>query len=240
MALYSFPLKVDLNSTHSEIIFAGLNRSYALWRDVWQPTLNELDGTSDLASDGFSRQDYCSLIEIDGEPAGLCCFRVVDLTHSWTQDDSWFTPWPKEILHSYSKTHRLALVPSWLTVAPAFRKMAGYSGPNLAGLLSEIIALNIIESVASIGFGTPRKDRSMHYWIERAGGICVVPDILHHGVQVELVAFYPEYLRQVTFSKEVLSLWSRRSDFRHRETKFINDPLNEQERVSNGNSYRTV
>lgn len=141
IALYSLPLRVDLKSPHSETNFANLNRSYTLWREVWQATLSELDGTSDLASDHFSRQDYCNLIEIDGEPAGLCCFRFVDLRHSWAADDSWFAPWPKEILLRYTKTHRHALVPSWLTVAPAFRKTAGYRGPSLAATISYIFAL---------------------------------------------------------------------------------------------------
>lgn len=202
--------------SNTQVVQNGLRQCYRLWQDVWSSTLRELDGLSHLHSDDFSRQDFFSTLWYGDEIAALCGFRFVDLQQSWGLADSWFAPWQQTLLCEIAQTRPRAMVPSWLTAAPAFRKTAGYTGPNVTGLLSELISLHLLESDADVAFGTPRRDRSVHRWIARAGATCLAADVLHHGVPIDLVAFFPERLRSIEFSNEVMTLWSERTDFRHR------------------------
>ena len=85
--------------------------------------------------------------------------------------------------------------------------------------MSELISLVCLDLNVEIGFGTPRKDLSVNKLVSRAGAICLREDIVHHGVLIDLVAFYPEVLRQIRFSAETHQLWENKTDFRNQINK---------------------
>lgn len=186
------------------------NACFDLWESVWSSTLRELDGLEVLFSDAFTRQDFFGAAFVQGKPAALCCFKNLDLGVSSSRKDSWFAPWPKDLLEELAQEFPQALIPSWMTVHPDFRKTANYQGPNFGLLMSELISLCCLHQGADIAFGTPRKDRSVNKLVSQAGATCLVPDVKHHGVLVDLVAFFPEKLKDLSFSQEIQSLWQNR------------------------------
>lgn len=194
------------------------NASYGLWESVWLKTLGELDGLKVLSSDGFTTQEFFAVIHSQGSPMALCCYKTLNLSIPCHHKDSWLAPWPKEILAEISQTYSRALIPSWLTVHDDFRKSAGYQGANLALILSELISVICLHTKASIAFGTPRVDRSVNKLVYQAGATCLLSDVIHHGVPVDLVAFIPEKLRTVEFTSETTRLWNQRIDFTQPET----------------------
>lgn len=190
------------------------DQTYALWKSVWFETLKELDGITSLPSDGFTRQDFFAAAKVGDRIAAICFFREADLTVESHRDDSWFQPWPKELLLEISQTRRRTLIPSWLTVHREFRKSSGAAGCNWSLVMSELISLVCLDVNADVGFGTPRKDRSVNRLVAQAGAVCLKEDVHHHGVMIDLVAFYPEILRQVNYSSDTLWLWQNKIDFR--------------------------
>lgn len=191
------------------------DRCFALWREIWLPTLRELDGVQNLYSEGFTRQDFVCVLEVNGQLAGLCCFKSMNLKMISHRQDSWFAPWPQTLLTELAESHPRALVPSWLTVTEAFRRSAGFQHFNVALVLSELIGLNCLDLNMDIAFGTPRKDRSVNHLVSQAGADCLLSDVLHHGVPVDLVAFYPEKLRHHTISAMTQILWKNKIDMRY-------------------------
>lgn len=212
--------KIQLYVLSSEVFLTSgslalYERCFSLWKEVWLPTLKELDGIQTLYSDGFTRQDFICALEVQGQLVGLCCFKRMNLKLVTHREDSWFAPWPQPILRELAAEYANALVPSWLTVSADFRRSAGYQGINVALILSELIGLNCLELNMDIAFGTPRKDRSVNRLVSQAGAQCLLSDVIHHGVPVDLVAFYPEKLRDHQFSVEAQIIWKNRSDLRY-------------------------
>ncbi|RYZ78194.1 MAG: hypothetical protein EOP04_30165, partial [Proteobacteria bacterium] len=189
---------------------------YDLWSKVWTQTLNDLDGTPRLYSDGFTRQEFLCAVEAQGVITSLCFFRTVDLTLKAHQDDSWLSPWPVQKINELADSYRFALIPSWLTVRPEYRKSAGFTQFNFSVIMSELISLLCLHLGVDIALGTPRKDRSVHSAVAQAGATCILPNVQHHSVPVDLVAFYPEKLRKVVFRHETFNLWKTRIDLRNK------------------------
>src|SRR3954466_4957192 len=72
--------------------------AYATWKQVWKQTLLELDGSDQLHSDQFTRQDYIIAIFHGPLCVALCCFRRADFSMPGSIEDSWFKPWSLQSL----------------------------------------------------------------------------------------------------------------------------------------------
>lgn len=213
-------------------------QTYSLWHEIWFETLKQLDGVTSLASDGFTRQDFFAVATISNEVVALCCFKQADLRLSCHRQDSWFSPWPQALLEELAKTRSRTLIPSWLTVHPSYRRSNNSGGWNWSLVMSELISLVCLDVQAEVGFGTPRKDRSVNKMVSQAGAVCLKEDVVHHGVLIDLVAFYPENLRQVRFSSETTQLWKNKIDLRN---KMYKPPVQmPQEFIERENSNETI
>jgi len=213
-SLESFSLSILPAKSLEQINTEKYMRAFQLWKSVWEPTLKKLDGLSQLFSDGFTRQDFLCLIEYNDTAVGLCCFRSVHLRSEIELEDSWFQPWPKNLLKGLALEYPKALIPSWLTVHPDYRRSNGYFGPNISQILAELIALSCITTSSDIAFGTPRKDLSVTKLVSSAGATTLVENVIHHNVEIDLVAFFPEKIKNRKFNNETIHLWNRRLDLR--------------------------
>lgn len=190
--------------------------SYALWKDVWRKTLFELDGTEQIFSDQFIRQDYFGVFTDGDQPVALCCFKEMQLEHQTHREDSWFKPWPADLLTSLSREHKRWLVPSWLTVHPDYRRTKRTLPVDFAAMGIELIALMCLDTKADIAVGTPRNDRSVSQLLYRVGGKAVKKDVIHHGVSIDLVTMLPQDIKEANgnISFEMRRLWKSRVDLR--------------------------
>ncbi|AGH96006.1 hypothetical protein [Pseudobdellovibrio exovorus] len=186
------------------------NSAYQLWHSVWSKTLTDLDGLTHLYSDQFTRNDFMVAIAHNQEVIALCCFKKMDLQLNASLNDSWFKPWPPSFLQQLSVSFKKALVPSWLSIHPKCRRSTGFTTLNFGLILSELIAIMTLHTQSELAFGTPRKDRSVHLLIQKAGGTTVFEDVLHHGVLIDLVCFFSSNLQNHYFSDETQKLWMQR------------------------------
>lgn len=211
--LQDFSLSVLSCSPVDQPVPALYNAAYTLWRDIWFQTLRDLDGVDRLFSDGFTRNDFVTVISYLGTPVALCCFKKMSLRLPATLQDSWFAPWPPEFLAQLARDSETAIIPSWLTIHRDYRRSAGFGFLNLGLILAELISVVTLYAGAAVAFGTPRKDRSVHGLVQQAGAVTAFENVLHHGVPVDLVCFFRDNLAAHAFSFETRRLWDTRRHY---------------------------
>jgi hypothetical protein len=159
--------------------------AYEHWHDVWSRTLFELDGAECTYSDDFTRQDEVGALFHGDEFVGLTAHRRVDLRVRADREDSYFRAWPAEAVDAAIRLGPVVCIGSHLTVTPVFRHATPYSVKHL------LLALAIERFLASDAMamvGTLRVDRGMHTAGAILGFRPLASRVVHHGVDVELVA----------------------------------------------------
>ncbi|MET0390119.1 MAG: hypothetical protein ABW321_29375 [Polyangiales bacterium] len=159
-----------------------------MWTEVWHQTLLELDNVQRVSSDEFTRQDEIGAIFHGYECIALSVFRWVDLDNPMYGDDSYFAVWPQAARDKACRDGARICIGSNITIAPAWRKAEGCS-------LKDVLAALIIERFVHAGqgdamVGTMRKDRGMDKLMDRVGAERLGFTVTHHGVDVELFAYY--------------------------------------------------
>lgn len=195
--------------------FEGQNlyrAAFDLWHGVWSKTLKELDGQEKTFSDGFTRQDFFAGLFQEDTCVALVMFKKIDLRFEIHWRDSWFASWDKSTLKEISEESPVCMVPSWLTVHPLFRKNSGRSDARLSTVITEVMAQMCIEMKADVGFGTSRNNRGVNKLVYHAGAIPLEKGRIAHGVEVDLVAFFPEKIEQAkqNFSSLFFDVWEGR------------------------------
>lgn len=203
-----------LRSGSDQQINASLhNQCYLFWKKIWLSTLNELEGVDKIYSDDFTRHDFFIALTHHEKPIGLISFKSVDLKLLASLDDSWFKPWPRNFLVQIAHDSEKAIIPSWLSVDPTYRRSKGFTDLNIGFILSELISMITLHTMADVAFGTPRKDRSVNQLVQQAGAVTVYENISHHGVLVDLVCFFKENVEKHHFSDVTSALWKNRIEY---------------------------
>jgi hypothetical protein len=164
-----------------------LGLAYQCWSEVWKQTFTELEGRSTLPSDDFTRQDEIGALFHGYECIALFFSRQVDLSSPLARDDSYFSVWPKEARRAACARGSRVWVSSNITIQPRWRKPANVS---LSGLVCGLIIERFLISDADVLVGTMRNDRKMNNVTYGLGAQPIAHDVIHHGVPVDLVAFY--------------------------------------------------
>lgn len=165
-----------------------LGEAYRLWSEVWHQTLLELDDVRRVPSDEFTRQDEVGAIFHGYECIALSVFRWVDLSHPMSWGDSYFSVWPAEARNKACRDGSHICIGSNITIAPSWRNATGCSLKNvLAGLIIERF---VSSDRGDAMVGTMRKDRGMDKLMDRVGAERLGFAVKHHGVDVELFAYF--------------------------------------------------
>lgn len=192
------------------------NEAYRCWSSVWEGTFKELDGQTQLYSDDFSRQSLVGGLFAGTRCVALGLFRDVDFDSAPARDDSYFKVWSESAVQGLLRHGPRVTVGSHITVDPEFRgEMNGRV--RLKHLISGLMVREFLESGRNAMTGTMRCDRGMQKEAGHFGGTCLQSGVRHHGVEVELVAFYREALREpgaLITDLGVEKLWLMRRDFR--------------------------
>jgi hypothetical protein len=173
---------------------------------VWTQTFAELEGLERLASDDFTRQDEIGALFHDWECVGMTFFRWVDLQNPIFKDDSYFKPWSAEALAKATSRGTRVCISSHFTVATQWRSARGCS---LKDVLGALIVERFLRSDCDTLVGTMRNDRGMNKFTYRFGAKPVEKNALHHGVPVDLIAFYRDLCVRPRLDEDVESVVAR-------------------------------
>jgi len=133
-------------------------------------------------------------------------FRWVDLENPIFKDDSYFAPWSPEALSTAMSQGTRICISSHFTVASTWRNAKGCSVKDVLGAL---IVERFLRSDCHTLVGTMRNDRGMNKFTYRFGAKPVERDAVHHGVPVDLIAFYRELCTRPRLSDDVESVVGR-------------------------------
>lgn len=164
-----------------------LGEAYRCWSDVWKDTFRELDNLKDLRSDDFSRQDEVGALFHGYECIGLSFFRWADLGSPVVRADSYFAAWPTAAIDTAAMHGTRGCISSYFTIAAPWRRAAGCS---LKDVLVSLIIERFLVSDADVLVGTLRNNRGINSMCYRNGFQSIQKDVLFHGVDVDLTAFY--------------------------------------------------
>jgi hypothetical protein len=164
-----------------------LGEAYRCWSEVWKQTLEELDHLNHVPSDDFTRQDVIGAIFHEWECIGMTSFRWVDLANPVYKDDSYFSAWPRPCENAVCAAGTRVCIGSNLTVAAPWRHA---NGGSVKEILLALAVDRFLRSDADVLAGTMRNDRGMNALGYRMGFEQLAHDVTHHGVSVDLVAFY--------------------------------------------------
>jgi len=208
--------------------FSDYKEAYRLWKSTWSATLQELDGNGTVYSDDFSRQTQVGSLFHDGRCVALGFFHLVDFRLTTARDDSYFKVWSDQAIDQLVSQGKNVMVGSNITVDPQMRGDLG-QGVFLKNLLTGLMTKAFLESGADVMAGTMRKNKGMHDSAYQFGASPLLSGVIHHGVEVDLVAFYRR--RVLAFASEnpanltVERLWENKITFTDNEENQKNDRL---------------
>jgi hypothetical protein len=165
-----------------------LELAYRCWQEVWSETFRDLDGVVRVYSDEFTRQHEIGALFLNNVCIGLTGFRWVNLSGAASLDDSYFKVWPKTPLRLLQRDGPNVCIGSNLTVLANWR--GRLHGPSVKELLLALSIERFLASPADALAGTMRNDRGMNALSYQLGFTALLEGAVHHGVAVDLVAFY--------------------------------------------------
>lgn len=185
---------------------------YLAWKEVWQLTLLELDGTEKIFSDAFSRQDKLCAIFEENKCISFVGLRAYDFSLRTSREDSIFEAWDEESLKTLLAQGKKVLCCSNLGVRSGYR---GEISPGLTlKALNIFLAVQVLlESQCQVMAGTTRADRGVNR-AAFSNGAHYIKTSQMHGVEVDLVCFYKEELAKDKSIKNYFArqLWNSRID----------------------------
>ncbi|MBK7890368.1 MAG: hypothetical protein IPJ84_05805 [Bdellovibrionales bacterium] len=161
--------------------------AYKAWLDTWRPEYQALDASAAIYSDGFTRQDQVLTIWWQGHCVALTFFNVVNLSMQTGQMDSYFAPWPKEIVERLASLSEETLVCSALTVSRPFQGQSLQSFP-IKDLLASASLQHLRMSAYPIMVGNMRNNRNANHLVYKFGAQ-LLQTVVCNGEPSDLVLF---------------------------------------------------
>jgi hypothetical protein len=164
-----------------------LGEAYRCWSEVWRETFGELENRRNVTSDDFTRQDEVGALFHGYECIAMSFYRWLDLSSPVYRDDSYFAVWPEETRDAACAEGSRICVSSNFTIGAPWRRAEGCS---LKDVLGALVVERFLVSDAQTLVGTMRADRGMSRLTDRLGFKRLREGVIHHGVEVDLVAFF--------------------------------------------------
>lgn len=203
-----------LNGSTNPIEFKEVYmETYRTWQLVWKQTFMELDGVSQLYSDGFTRQSKIGSLIYKGKCIALVAFRECDFSDQVHRDDSLLSSWTDSAFTKLLKSGSRVSICSYLSVHPEFRGKMD-NGFTFKQLISYLATLSFLDSDCDVMTGTMRKNRGTDKSAYACGASFLESSEMHK-VEVDLVGFFKEEIqknRSDYFSELAETLYSNRRD----------------------------
>lgn len=216
-----FPLRVVVMPTRAPVEGNELlyNEAYSTWETCWKEAFLELEGSDELYCDHFTRQDFMVGLYDGRKCAALIFFRRINVKLEAHRNDSYFKAWPKDYLKSIADKYDTAMICSWITTLPEYRRTK--NNPSFRDLeislrLSEVMNFFMQDVQIDITFGTVRINRSADKMCTYSGSRTLIKDQSHHGVAVDLISWEPKDLPVASnqFPPLAFELWNNRTVYR--------------------------
>lgn len=188
-------------------------KTYQTWRQVWEETFLELDGKSDLSSDGFTRQTFIGSIFLHNRCVALSSIRECDFRFKSNNEDSLLSSWDEESFQILLEKGTRVGICSYLTVHQEYR---GQLSENLSlkSVIAHMSAKMFLNSNCDVMTGTARCNRGTHRASYDAGARFIKQSKMH-GIDVDLIGFFrDELLNNPTLNNNIWAeyLWKNRID----------------------------
>jgi hypothetical protein len=170
-------------------------KSFQTWHSVWSETFLELDGNAKVFSDDFTRQSLIGAIMAKNRCVGLGFFNLLDFRLPTSRYDSYFKVWPDSAIEKLLEHGPSVVVGSNITVPSEYRGDLGH-GVRVKTLILGLMVKTLCHLKADVMTGTMRCNRGMHTSAYQFGGSPIQSGVVHHGVEVDLVAFYRRQLTE--------------------------------------------
>lgn len=185
--------------------------AFKMWCDTWLSAFSELDGANRIFSDDFKRQDEVLVLFHGKEAAASVFFSHINLKNEEDRLDSYFKPWPQELLKSLGdQKGQNGLICSYFTVAKNWRKAEfPFYAKDIIGALA---IMRFLELQNDMMVGTMRNNKGMNNIAYSLGADPFIKNVMHHGVDVDLVQFLPNKVNYSPVSGMkpfIENLWSK-------------------------------
>ena len=189
-----------------------LEQAYEVWRDGWQETLRELDGSGPVHSDEFARQDEIGVLSVGESCVSVTGIRWLDLALARAREDSCFAHWPQEALRALGSsqvciTSNTIVHGSWRRALIKAPQGCAESPTKLAFTTIALSVRRFLNSSAEGIVALTRNDRAMG----RAAlelGATKLGQIQLHGLETDVIVVARD--RAKPHLAVVEHLWARR------------------------------
>lgn len=205
--LYVFSGRGLLNS--QEQFF--YEKCYEMWKSVWKKTFLELDGSDELYSDNFTRQDKICAFFYRDTCIAMAAYRHVDFNIQNTKEDSIFSAWDDESIKSMTSEGSHVFVCSNFAVHPDFRKEIS-PGISLKHLLVYISNREFIASDCHVMAGATRCNKGVNTAALSKGANYIKTSTMHK-VNVDLVVVKRSSVENTFNDFTGNYIWNNRIDF---------------------------
>ena len=189
------------------------NRTYDLWKMLWEKTLEELRLPTENLPNEFGRQNHIAVICHRFEPVAIHLYSHFHLESRASQECSYMRENYPALFFEKLKQRGLKTVMSmeYMTVHPEWRKSRG----NLhIGAVLGALGLKCMEHHQLGGCIAPaRKDHKVHLLAHAQGGESIIADVFNHNVLCDLILLQREKIKDhpdTGIAKIVDRLWSSR------------------------------
>lgn len=192
--------------------------AYNVFHSVWEETFKSLSGDSFRQySDDFTRQDQIQGLFHGDECIALNCIREVSLRNPVDLKDSWLNDWPKDKIESLAQEYSKALINSYFTVHPRYRKTQNPSDLNPSYILGCLTVIHQMEVKYPLMLGMMRNDRSMNK-LGSLWGCLNLDTVLHNNIPTDIVVFTPETILEARkkFPNQIEQIYKNKIDFTER------------------------
>lgn len=191
--------------------------SYNTWKTVWSETFHDLEGTSSLYSDEFTKQTIIASFFYNLNCMGMIFFNKVDFQSQTASDDSYFRAWSPHAKKALIKNGHNILIGSNITSHPHYRGKLFENG-SIKNLTLDIGVLVLQEIGFDAMTGTMRCDKGMDEAAFKCGATSLNENIIFHNVPVSLVAFYKKDIK-LSMPEVSQPIWKNRIEFKNQNQK---------------------
>lgn len=189
-----------------------LEQAYEVWRDGWQATLRELDGSGPVHSDEFARQDEIGVLSVAGSCVSVTGIRWLDLALARAREDSYFAHWPEDALRALGSsqvciTSNTIVHDTWRRALIKPPQGSTESSTKLAFTTIALSVRRFLNSSADGIIALTRNDRAMG----RAAlelGATKLGQIHLHGIETDVIVVERDHAKPHLAVVEYL--WARR------------------------------
>ncbi len=219
--------------------------AYRCWKESWNHALRfEMNQKAPLYSDDFTRQDEVPALFYRGECVGLSLQKVINLSECAREEDSYFAPWPLEIVNKLKALKMNIMTASYFTVAKKFRGRARQI--SWKELLLSLIVHRFKGSHADIMITAARKIKSNQIACYKSGAEALVKNLKYKDIDGETMDIVCWYKNALSFEDEYIQriskeIWQRRKFIISNTKRRFKDELQLEElRNRNGRNSKRV